>query len=39
MFLVQAFREHQRESVLIRLVKVDMMPEQRFAELSLDRVM
>ena len=39
MFLVRAFRAHQKEPVPIRLVNVDMTPEQRFAELCLDGTM
>ena len=38
MFLVQAFKAHQREPVTIRLVNVDMTPEERFSELCLDGV-
>ena len=37
MFLVRAFRAHQREPVPIRLVNVDMTPEQRFPELTLQQ--
>ena len=36
MFLVQAFRAHQREQIPVRLVNADITPEQRFAELCLD---
>ena len=38
MFLVQAFRAHQREPVSIRLVNVNKTREKRFAELCLDGV-
>ena len=36
MFVVKAFRMHQRQLVSIRLINVDMTPEKRFAKLCLD---
>ena len=39
MFSVQAFRAHQVKPVSIRLVNVNMTPDQPFAELCLDGVM
>ena len=36
MFLVRAFKAHQGEPVPIRLVSIDMTPEQDIAELYLD---
>ena len=39
LFLLQGFKGPQREPVPIRLVNVDMTPEQRFAGLCLDGVM
>ena len=39
MLLVKTFRVRQRQSVLIRLINVDMMQESRFPELCLDGVL
>ena len=39
MFLVKAFRAHQRQPVSILLINADMTREWRFAELCLNRVM
>ena len=36
MFWVKASRVHQKQPASIRLINVDMTPEQRFADLYLD---
>ena len=39
MGLFKDFRAHQRQLMSIRLINVDILPEQRFAGLCLDEIM